>query len=334
MVNLLVMFGLDYLQELVGEITFFERLPSIMQAWRRREPSVGAVDVVRLSDLLSVSSVVIQDLLTSLAFHLSRKSPRYETRTAHSVSSHEQDPKPLLIRKPRGHHAIEFLSDTLSAGLLEHICDTLDNVMDFDESRRRDHRGHTDFDMDRTHFTIKEVEALQVQLQATEDDGEQRALEEDLTGQILWFYRCGILSEVDHILARVVYYIQDNRYTSNEYDYRGLFKTTEIIKRTSHVGTDDDIAHLRRIMFDAGAGVSRHKLWLAARAAGRTGDVMEVYTEMSPAGSSTTDSPSAGLENDTTGIAEAGNYTDTPSFERPDHRTMPIRVARDNVLPQ
>ncbi|KIK15009.1 hypothetical protein PISMIDRAFT_337174 [Pisolithus microcarpus 441] len=64
-------------------------------------------------------------------------------------------------------------------------------------------------------------------------------------------------------------------YMFDEYDYRGLYETAEIIKRTFHIGPADDIAHLRRIMFDAGAGVSKHKLWLAARAARQTGDVME-----------------------------------------------------------
>lgn len=80
-------------------------------------------------------------------------------------------------------------------------------------------------------------------------------------------------------------------------DSRVLHNTAEIVKGTLQVGQADDIAHLRRIMFDAGTGVSRHKLWLAARAAGRNGDVR------------------TGSGNDATGIPGAGNNTDIISFE-------------------
>ncbi|KAI6134408.1 hypothetical protein EDD17DRAFT_1751227 [Pisolithus thermaeus] len=56
-------------------------------------------------------------------------------------------------------------------------------------------------------------------------------------------------------------------------ELRSLQKIAEIIKKRPHVGPADDITDLRRIMFDAGAGVSKHKLWVAARTAGRNGDM-------------------------------------------------------------
>ncbi|KAI6018863.1 hypothetical protein EDC04DRAFT_440787 [Pisolithus marmoratus] len=46
------------------------------------------------------------------------------------------------------------------------------------------------------HFTLQEIKTLQRALDATDDEGEQRALEEDVTGKILWLSWCGILAEV------------------------------------------------------------------------------------------------------------------------------------------
>lgn len=51
-------------------------------------------------------------------------------------------------------------------------------------------------------------------------------------------------------------------------------------------------------MFDAGAGVSKHKLWLAART---------VYGSM-------IGPPGTGSENDATEISEAGSHTDITSL--------------------
>ncbi|KAI5984906.1 hypothetical protein F5J12DRAFT_62511 [Pisolithus orientalis] len=103
---------------------------------------------------------------------------------------------------------------------------------------------------------IEEVEALQVKLDATVDEDERRALEEDITGKILWLCWCGICAEVDQQLPKIVDYIRR--------EGNGL---VEIVLAMDLINPGDDEAHLRRIMLDAGAGTSKHKLWLAARAA-------------------------------------------------------------------
>ncbi|KAI6022047.1 hypothetical protein EDC04DRAFT_2900944 [Pisolithus marmoratus] len=56
------------------------------------------------------------------------------------------------------------------------------------------------------------------------------------------------------------------RNDANEDDRASLRMIAEIIKRTPHEMPDDDIVHLRRVMYDAGTGVSRHRLWLDAQA--------------------------------------------------------------------
>ncbi|KAI5992791.1 hypothetical protein EDD15DRAFT_976979 [Pisolithus albus] len=167
--------------------------------------------------------------------------------------------------------------------------------------------------MARVYSMIQEIVALQAQLEATEDNDEQRALEEDLTGRILWFY----------------WYMLD------EYDYRDLYRTAEIIKKTSHVGPADDIAHLRRIMFDAGAGISKHKLWLAVWPAGQNGDVME---PVSQAPIPMISLPTTSSENDTICIERLPSMTrpiDVPGvhhkqcFPMLDQCTIPFELQTD-----
>ncbi|KAI6118269.1 hypothetical protein F5141DRAFT_611125 [Pisolithus sp. B1] len=100
------------------------------------------------------------------------------------------------------------------------------------------------------------VQALQAKLQATEDEDEQRALEEDITGKILQFYLCGIYAEVDQLLPKM---IPKDRIRSD------LHEIADMVKGTRRTDMNHETAHLWRIMLDSGAGVSKHKLWLSAR---------------------------------------------------------------------
>ncbi|KAI6013263.1 hypothetical protein EDC04DRAFT_720658 [Pisolithus marmoratus] len=81
--------------------------------------------------------------------------------------------------------------------------------------------------------------------------------------QILWFYWHGIRSEVDQLLPKVMDRIRND---GDEDDRAGLRTIAEIMKGTPREIPDDDIVHLRRVMYDAGTGVSRHRLWLDAQA--------------------------------------------------------------------
>lgn len=144
------MFGLDYLQKSVGETTFFERLPLIMQAWRRGEPSVGTVDGNRLPLLSNRSSInpVTWSLLNWLSMLQTWRGPRYETGTlVHGLLSSRDAPWHLLIRKPEKQHDAEFISESLSTRLLEHINITLHKAFVGDESMRRVQLDHSGFDM-------------------------------------------------------------------------------------------------------------------------------------------------------------------------------------------
>ncbi|KAI6118528.1 hypothetical protein EDD16DRAFT_986351 [Pisolithus croceorrhizus] len=55
---------------------------------------------------------------------------------------------------------------------------------------------------------VQDIKTLQVKFDTTKDEDEQRALEEDVTGKVLWFFWCGICAEVDELLPKVVDYIR------------------------------------------------------------------------------------------------------------------------------
>ncbi|KAI6163924.1 hypothetical protein EDD17DRAFT_405556 [Pisolithus thermaeus] len=105
---------------------------------------------------------------------------------------------------------------------------------------------------------VEDIKALQVTLDATENMYEQRALEEDVTGKILWLLWCGICAEVDELLPKVVNYIQ------REGAMRGLLQISMVNPPSTE--PSDDQAHLQRVMYDAGADISKYQLWVDGRA--------------------------------------------------------------------
>ncbi|KAI6001704.1 hypothetical protein EDC04DRAFT_1055334 [Pisolithus marmoratus] len=109
---------------------------------------------------------------------------------------------------------------------------------------------------------VQEIEALQAKLDETEGEDEQRVLEEDITGKILWLCWSGICAEADELLQKVEDYIR-----REDAARRDLWELRKVMNSTTYTDPGDDLAHLRRIMFDAGAGTSKHDLWLAAQAA-------------------------------------------------------------------
>ncbi|KAI6096224.1 hypothetical protein F5141DRAFT_1067804 [Pisolithus sp. B1] len=99
----------------------------------------------------------------------------------------------------------KVLVDSSHKKLLEHIRAFFLNASEDYQQTGQVHQAH--YDMAGTisqcsvvdvHSAVQEIIALQMKLHATQDDDEQQALEED----ILWFYWCGISSEVDQLLPK------------------------------------------------------------------------------------------------------------------------------------
>ncbi|KAI5986975.1 hypothetical protein F5J12DRAFT_574420 [Pisolithus orientalis] len=185
---------------------------------------------------------------------------------------------------------------TLSADLLQHILRVF--VIEHASSsgpRWTTQAIHIEYDrrLD-IPSVIEEIEALQAKLDATADGDEKRALEEDVTGKILWLCWCGICAEVDQLLPKVVDYIR------REGNMNGLREIFMIIFPMKLIDSDDNQTHLRRVMLDAGVGTSKHRLWLAAQAAeqakwsGATRDIVALDNE-GPIPSTSTHPPSTSV---------------------------------------
>ncbi|KAI5980426.1 hypothetical protein F5J12DRAFT_885604 [Pisolithus orientalis] len=214
------MFGLESLKKYVGQITFFERLPLIVETQPCSKISAAACQVAPSSwnpfksrAAQSASpEIVLLDKCKALDKLI--ESGRY------------------LVPKQRARCEVQSISQTLSFGGETH------SIQDTIYSRQVD-----------VHSTPQEINALQMTLDATDDEDEQLTLE-DITGKLLWLSWCEILSEVELQLLEVLNYIRRKRDSmmleEHGHFYQCLNEIGKIIKKTPHVHVDDDLAHLQR----------------------------------------------------------------------------------------
>ncbi|KAI6008833.1 hypothetical protein F5J12DRAFT_826126 [Pisolithus orientalis] len=254
----------------VGEITFFKRLPSMMKTELRSEVSIGNMQDQPVT-------LTPQSTLSFTSWTMTRNAFKGRRQ-----SEAGQDPRleavlPLLHKrcqvfdvpggafppneKQKVECEVKSISQVLSVSLLRHINFAFSGAYVADEDSLPAKRP--DYDrLTNTCTVVEEIRVLQMKLSATEDDDEQRALEEDITGKILWLFWCGICTEAEQLLPEVASYIR------REGNMKGLrMLQFLIIARKEYVELDDDQANMQRIMLDAGAGTSKHQLLLAARAA-------------------------------------------------------------------
>ncbi|KIN93653.1 hypothetical protein M404DRAFT_486766 [Pisolithus tinctorius Marx 270] len=127
-------------------------------------------------------------------------------------------------------HELKSIVYTLSAGLLKHICTTFYNIYLRGALQRAGQVSHmVYFRQLNTPSMVQEIEALQAKINATEDEDEQRALEEDVTGKILWICWCGICADVDQLLPKVVDCIRREESISDAINTRtGDFKDSGV----------------------------------------------------------------------------------------------------------
>ncbi|KAI5984773.1 hypothetical protein EDC04DRAFT_2615580, partial [Pisolithus marmoratus] len=130
-------------------------------------------------------------------------------------------------------------------------------------------RQASNIDYDRQLGTpmVREIKRLQAKLDDTEDEDERRALEEDVTGKArtVSSYYIPTLRMVYSLIDPVVLLVVD--YIRREGEMKGLLEVYTTMKPMIDPDPEDDQAHWRRIMHDAGAGTSKYQLLLAARAA-------------------------------------------------------------------
>ncbi|KAI5983916.1 hypothetical protein EDD15DRAFT_1834082 [Pisolithus albus] len=133
--------------------------------------------------------------------------------------------------RERALREVKSISQTLGVVLLRRICTVIPDA------------------------SVDEMHGMQVTIHArkldgTEDDDERRALEEDVTGQILWLSLYGTLAEVKQRLPEVSNYIErgGDSTTRESHDYLlwGLHEIGKIIEKAFQPQLDDNLAHLQR----------------------------------------------------------------------------------------
>ncbi|KAI6043669.1 hypothetical protein EDC04DRAFT_634551 [Pisolithus marmoratus] len=97
------------------------------------------------------------------------------------------------------------------------------------------------------HDMVEEIKNLQTKLDGTQNEDDQLALEEDITGRILWACHSGLRSTVGHTLAKVL-----NSILKDDKVYH-LMDRVKFLEQICRVFNDalaelptDDQAHLRR----------------------------------------------------------------------------------------
>ncbi|KAI6010560.1 hypothetical protein EDC04DRAFT_791421 [Pisolithus marmoratus] len=225
--------------------------------------------LARSSKLTSTNWVMICNLFNRRHQSNADEDSRLEVvlplllRRCQNLRAERDAPRSYADEKKEMAREVESISQTLGSSLLEHTVDVfLDACEPEHPAEPICQASNIDYDRQLDMPSMfREIGALQAKLNETVDEDEQRALEEDVTGMILWLCWCGICAEVDELLPKVVDYLR------REANMRGLFKVSSAI--LFRMGTDpgDDETHLQRIMRDAGAGTLKHQLLLAARAA-------------------------------------------------------------------
>lgn len=120
---------------------------------------------------------------------------------------------------------------------------------------------------------VKDINTLEQDRRKAGDDGEQRALEEDILGKILLTCERGISFEVRQATAMVVDSMLCNEMKAahrlgdghTETTTRRVRKVAKVLRDILVDVPDDGQAHFRRILADAKAGMSKHKMYLEAR---------------------------------------------------------------------
>ncbi|KAI6038943.1 hypothetical protein EDC04DRAFT_1850707 [Pisolithus marmoratus] len=255
-----------------GAIKFFsDLLPSMIETDSLSESSVGAAEENSLlphpSKLTYTNWVMICNLYNGRQQSNADEDSHLEVvlpllrRRCQNLCAEDDAPRQYADEQKKVVREAESILQTLGSG---YIADTFFKTYWEHGHPARPTPEASNIDYDRqldTPSIFRDIKALQAKLNETEDEDEQRALEEDVTGKILWFCWCGICAEVDELLPKVVDYMR------REGNMKGFRKICFVVFDTMRAdpGLEDDQAHLQRIMLDAAAKTSKYELLLAAR---------------------------------------------------------------------
>lgn len=202
-------FGVKYLQDYVGEITFLRKLPLIVEA---ESSLAGVARGDRLLERLPFVNWAVtrnpsnnrcqsaaQDQCVEVELPVLRKR-------CHALYPSVNETRGYVLEERKVELEVNSVSQTLGATLLRHIGIAFKDAY-HNHSRRRPQIDQTNGDLNFNRHAdvssmVHEIQGLQAMHNAIEDEDEKRALGEDITGKILWICWCGICSEVERLLPK------------------------------------------------------------------------------------------------------------------------------------
>ncbi|KAI6158969.1 hypothetical protein EDD17DRAFT_930732 [Pisolithus thermaeus] len=168
------LFGLKHAQNFIGRITFFARFPSMMKT--------SSTDIAASEDGLRGGR---QFTTAESDSRLEAVLPLLHNRCQILCKEYDS-PRRHADERQRLEDEIKSISQTLGAELLEHIVITARDTYHGRvwSSKPTGQPSHVKYDRQlNTPSLVQDIKALQVKLDATKGEDEQRALEEDITGK-------------------------------------------------------------------------------------------------------------------------------------------------------
>ncbi|KAI6003184.1 hypothetical protein F5J12DRAFT_164189 [Pisolithus orientalis] len=248
------MFGVKYLENYVGSITFFKELVGL--TWDG-VPSVTIKDGIRCESLLLGEPEVVQN-------------PRIETAVANLLKIIRRGRKLKSSNKRKIEQEALLISKTLAFEILEDIRAVYEDAP-FRRGPLRDcvvNKAECKPDFDGFGSHLRQIKDLQAKFDEA-NDVEKRALEEDITGRMLWLCWTGIHREVKLATKEIVLKIVKDELNAVRVARRRSWVLNEIGKifeeALAEPVNDDHQVHLRRIMADAEKGTLKYELFRSAR---------------------------------------------------------------------
>lgn len=263
-------FGVVHLEDLVGNITFFEHLASI-SGKHIQGPNTTFLD----------SSP--SDLPKTLQESRGKELVVELVGAMRGVTHCRGDTWLSVVTKLVS--TMKKLTNTLALEFLEDICNTFPEKGQSLDSFIKERKSNYNV-ADSIRPLVKQVEDLHDKYYRIKDSSEQLAVEEDIVGKILETFRCGISLEIQHVLVKVVHEILHYKTTDGSMDlpekkvrFECLTIAGEFFRAACSEVPHDNVAHLRRLMANAREGVSMYELYHGAREERRDGGIGDPWSK-------------------------------------------------------
>lgn len=245
-------FGGGNFKNFIGEMAFFDELPSIFKAEVSDESHLETdSDIGALS---KASKTEREQRIEGLVTFLTQiDDPELDSDPEHFA----------FDRTELWGKAIELMSAPFATEFLQAIAAT------YQGWKLGSRRRGVEFDRHEILCKVEEIKLLYEVLAGADDENERRTLREDVTGKILLTCWGGIAIEIKQIVEEVA-----DRFVNDE----AVDQDVQMARahRISNIGKifmeavgyvpDDGLDSLRRMMHDAADGVSKYQLLLAERA--------------------------------------------------------------------